>query len=419
VANTPKKRTNSKRKANDKVAADLVRGKLSDIYDEPNVKVEIFESEQTRNPSKHQKFMRELTGSGEDIATIQTAWHEYYQSLSEDEKLEVWDEFYNSNKNVQKANIIRPDQPREMVQSKNKVISKTKYKPRPRQPRADQPTTKRRSEAPKPKVKLQAKHHVQSLIFGLSMGFIVVLIFLFGFFNEVVIAPFIQPSRNVSVPIIIGSDNIAPTATPEVIIPKINVQIPVDYNINTTDENVIENGLEDGVVHFPTTVLPGQVGNAAFFGHSSNNIFNPGRYKFAFVLLHTLVNGDTFYLTYNHTLYVYKVISHTIVSPNDVSVLGPVSGQTATATLITCDPPGTSINRLVVVGQQISPTVSTDTQPATTALTSVQSTKVLPSNGQTLGGRFISSSVGKVIVVLIAVVAVIFIFKRTSKKEPF
>ena len=46
--------------------------------------------------------------------------------------------------------------------------------------------------------KLKAKHHLQSLLFGLSMGLAVLFIFLFSFFNEFFIAPFIQPSRNAS-----------------------------------------------------------------------------------------------------------------------------------------------------------------------------------------------------------------------------
>src|SRR5581483_4435147 len=153
--------------------------------------------------------------------------------------------------------------------------------------------------------KLQAKHHVQSLLFGLGMGSLVLFIFLFGFFNEVLIAPFIQPSRTAAAtPVIVANNDVAATSTPEVIIPKINVEIPVNYTETSTDENTIESDLQDGVVHYPTTVLPGQTGNTAFFGHSSNNIFNRGKYKFAFVLLHTLVNGDTFYLSYNGKMYV-------------------------------------------------------------------------------------------------------------------
>jgi hypothetical protein len=118
------------------------------------------------------------------------------------------------------------------------------------------------------------------------------------------------------------------------------------------------------------------------------------------VLLHTLVNGDTFYLTYQSKLYVYKVISKTIVSPSDVGVLNSVAGQTATATLITCDPPGTSINRLVVVGQQISPDPSGNTAPTVSAATESTVT-TLPGNGPTLWTQVMRTTIGKVIFALV------------------
>jgi sortase A len=418
VANNPKRDNISKFQPGNTEATELIRQKLSEIYnEEPDAKTEVIESEPVVAPSKHQKFMQKLVNSGKNIATIQTDWHKYYLSLPEEEKLKVWDEFYKSNQNIKKAATVEPDQPKAMGQVKNQVISTKHYKPRTL-PTKPKPSRTDEKASPKPKVRLTAKHHVQSILFGLGMGFIVILIFLFGFFNEVIIAPFIQPSRNVSVPVIIGQDTVAPTSTPEVIIPKINVQIPVDYNINTTDENVIENDLEGGVIHFPTTVEPGQLGNAAFFGHSSNNIFNPGQYKFAFVLLHTLVDGDTFYLTYKHTVYVYKVVSHFIVNPNDTAVLGPVSGQSATATLITCDPPGTSINRLIVIGQQISPVVSSDTQGAAT-ISPTQAAKTLPNNGPSLWHRLISSTFGKGVIIVLAITGIIVIFRLTSKRQPY
>jgi sortase A len=134
--------------------------------------------------------------------------------------------------------------------------------------------------------------------------------------------------------------------------------------------------------------MPGQQGNAAFFGHSSNNIFNPGQYKFAFVLLHQIVPGDTFYLTNAGKVYAYKVISRTIVDPSDISVLESIPGQTATATLITCDPPGTSLKRLIVVGQQVSPDPSGNTAAATTpSAASPQSPQNLPGNGPSFANR--------------------------------
>ncbi len=172
-------------------------------------------------------------------------------------------------------------------------------------------------------------------------------------------------------------------------------------------------------MHYPTTVLPGQQGNTAFFGHSSNNIFNKGKYKFAFVLLHTLVPGDTFYLTYNSKVYVYKVISRTIVPPSDVSVLGPVPNQTATATLITCDPPGTSLNRLIVVGQQISPDPSTNTAGTVTTTTNTTSgaAKSLPGNGPTLWSRYMATALGKLSAVAVTALILWFIWRWINQPK--
>ncbi len=245
------------------------------------------------------------------------------------------------------------------------------------------------------------------------MGFIVLIIFLFGFFNEVIISPFIQPSRvTAATPLIVNSNSVAPTSSPEVIIPKINVEIPVKYGGTSTDESVIENDLESGVVHYPTTTVPGQNGNAVFFGHSSNNIFNKGKYKFAFVLLHTLVPGDTFYLTYNGKVYVYKVLTRNIVDPSNVSVLNPVPGQNATATLITCDPPGTSLRRLIVVGQQVSPDPSGNTASTVASTNTTTKPANLPGNGPTLLGRLVKSSFGKISISVILLSFLIFIGRR-------
>ncbi|HVA11040.1 MAG TPA: class E sortase, partial [Candidatus Dormibacteraeota bacterium] len=373
--------------ADSQTAIEMIRGKVDRLYrNEPDASDEVVEAEQSQHRSKHQQFMYDLSTSGKDLAAIQTEWHNYYQSLSAQEKHQVWQEFYDSQ-----SQLVKPT--RQKSRSEEIQTLAQSKKPAPRPPHKPPKLRDVRSAHEVQSVirhnvtaggKLQAKHQLQSLLFGLGIGLIFIFIFMFGFFNEAFIAPFFQPSRaQANTPLIVSSTSVAPTSNPEVIIPKINVEIPVDYTETSINESVIENDLQGGVVHYPTTVLPGQDGNTAYFGHSSNNIFNPGRYKFAFVLLHTLVNGDTFYLTSNGKIYVYKVVSHAIVSPSDVGVLGPVAGQTATATLITCDPPGTSINRLVVVGQQISPDPSGNAQAAPVTSTTTLPTQ-LPGNGQTL-----------------------------------
>ncbi|HET9098519.1 MAG TPA: class E sortase [Candidatus Saccharimonadales bacterium] len=397
-------------------AADLIRQKVEAIYqDAPDTQKEEAEATQASPRSKHQQFMFELSRSGKDLAAIQVEWNSYYNNLPDNEKYEVWQEFYDSQSSIAPGSSTtlkeKIKQPKTVARIKHQAARPNRAAKKLKDDRKPAEIQNKIKEKVRAGGKLSAKQHLQSLMFGLSMGALVVFIFLFGFFNEVIIAPFIQPSRaSADTPIIINSSGIAPTSTPEVIIPKINVEIPVNYSETSTDENVIENDLQDGVVHYPTTVMPGQLGNAAFFGHSSNNIFNQGRYKFAFVLLHTLVPGDTFYLTNNDKVYVYTVIKRSIVAPTDVSVLGPVAGQSATATLITCDPPGTSINRLVVVGKQISPDPSKDTAaPASPTINPGNSSpSQLPGNGPSLWSKFIGTLSGKL--VTLAVIAMLFLY---------
>lgn len=404
-------------------AANLIRAKIAHLYEqEPVAKQELAEVQVATHLSKHQKFMKDLSTSGKGLAEIQTEWHTYYANLSDKEKHEVWQEFYDANRRSKTPEptptTAHEATPEELVAQVEEAHSTTDHAltyeamPEPGHSRVavvskhelpeehHKPADKRSVADIKKELrkhatasgKLKVKHHIQSLLFGLAIGTVVVIITLFSFFNEYIIAPFIQPSREVSAtPLIIGTDSIAPTSTPEVIIPKINVEIPlVGFDLTSTDENAVENDLEDGVVHYPTTVLPGQQGNTAFFGHSSNNIFNPGHYKFAFALLHDLVPGDTFYLTYNSTVYAYQVYDKQIVSPSDVAVLDNVPGKTATATLITCDPPGTSINRLVVWGEQVSPSPSGNGIGNNTSAAITGSTQ-LPNNGPSLWSRLVHS----------------------------
>jgi LPXTG-site transpeptidase (sortase) family protein len=101
------------------------------------------------------------------------------------------------------------------------------------------------------------------------------------------------------------------------------------------------------------------------------------------VLLNRLAVDDIFYLQKDGVRYTYKIYENRVVEANDVSVLQAQS-KPNTATLITCDPPGTSLRRRVVVGEQISPDPASNKQ-ATQA--PVEEPKVLPSNAPSLWSR--------------------------------
>lgn len=407
-------------------AADVIRHKLDKIYaTEPDALEEEREAEAVKPRSKHQQFMYDLNHSGKDLAQIQTEWHNYYVNLPDNEKHIVWQEFYAGSQAAQHPGEAHnqkdmPSDAEKMAIMRNQLGSRSPLTP-VATPKPDTRTTAdvqqdiKQRVSGKRKRKPTTKQHLQSLIFGLSIGFVAILVFLFGFFNEVIIAPFIQPARtSAATPLIITSDTVAPSSEPQVIIPKINVQIPIQFDINATDEATMQKELESGVAHYPTTSSPGQNGNSAYFGHSSNNIFNKGKYKFAFVLLHQLVPGDVFYITKDGKVYAYKVFDKKVVEPNQVEVLDPVAGHTATATLITCDPPGTSLRRLVVTGDQISPDVSGNTAASTN--TEVATEAQLTGNGPTLWGRFISQWFGKVIVVLF-ILGTFFVAIRVTRPK--
>jgi len=390
----------AKEKAEAESAAALIRQKLDSLYaEEPDAKAEVVEVlEATKPRSKHQQFMYDLSTSGKSLAEIQTAWQDYYASLPDEEKHQVWEEFYKANKHVAHHVTEVPKEP--IV--KQEPVAATFMPPEP-MPQPKIPTHKIRKPLVKTDTrsvaevkenllnkvgsrrKLKAHQHLQSLIFGLGLGSFVILILLFSFFNERFIAPFITPSRHVSsTPIIADPNSVSVSPNPEVIIPKINVEIPVVYDEPSIADAAVETALERGVVHYATTPSPGEQGNVVIFGHSSNNIFNPGKYKFAFVLLSRLDNGDTFYLTKGGKLYVYKIYKKQIVQPDDVAVLG-AADKPDSATLITCDPPGTSLHRLVVTGEQISPDPTANA--ASTAIATNIKPTILPSNALSLWQR--------------------------------
>ena len=153
----------------------------------------------------------------------------------------------------------------------------------------------------------------------------------------------------------------------KLIIPKINVDVPVIYGVNYDHDSQMT-AMEKGVSHFSipgANSVPGQVGNTVLSGHSSNDLFDPGDFKFIFAQLDKLQNGDTIFINYNSTRYSYVVTKKEVVMPNQVDKLTYATDKPV-LTLITCTPLGTAQKRLLVTAEQVSP----DPTKATAADTS-------------------------------------------------
>lgn len=117
-------------------------------------------------------------------------------------------------------------------------------------------------------------------------------------------------------------------------------------------EGVTLDDLAQGVGHYPTTALPGQVGNFAVAGHRATN----GE---PFAYLDQVRKGDAVVVETATTWYTYRVGSTQIVPPNQVDVILPVPGEPDAVprrkliTLTTCNPRWASYERLIVRGQLV------------------------------------------------------------------
>lgn len=188
----------------------------------------------------------------------------------------------------------------------------------------------------------------------------VMLIFVFLQYNTLIFAnvyAYVSPGNIDPANIIVDpSSTVAVSNDPRLIIPKINVDVPVNWN-TTPDYNSQMAGMANGVAYFGipgADSKPGQIGNTVLSGHSSNQWTDPGKYKFIFVRLDDLQKGDTIYINYQGTRYTYTVTKKEVVAPTDVQALIYPTTKPM-LTLITCTPIGTAQSRLLVTAQQVSP----------------------------------------------------------------
>ncbi len=211
------------------------------------------------------------------------------------------------------------------------------------------------------KVKHQATKIRRSRHFvPITAALAVVLVFVFLQYNRVIFAQvnaYVSPgSIDVQNIVIDPTGSTAVGQDPRLIIPKINVDVPVLYDVGADYDSQMA-AMQKGVAHFAipgASSHPGEIGNTVLSGHSSNDLFDPGDYKFIFAQLDKLQAGDTIYANYQGKRYTYVVTKKEVVKPTEVSKLVYTTDKPV-MTLITCTPLGTSLNRLLVTAEQVSP----------------------------------------------------------------
>lgn len=296
-------------KPSNEAAANVVRTQIENIYSNTN------------NPYQ-QTHSDKVTVDTEGLKKYHTAWQDYYQKY--------YQGVYGQTQNNQQTTT-----PEEAVKSLRNEI--------------------------KAKISLQASKIKKSRHFKpLLAAFIVVASLLLVQYNRVIIGnvyAYVSPGSIDPQNIVINpiKDNVVPPE-PKIIIPKINVDVPVSYDIGNDYASQMS-AMENGLAHFAVSGAdshPGEKGNTVVAGHSANGIFTPGDYKFIFAGLDKLQPGDVIYANYKSVRYTYTVSRKETVEPTDVNKL-VIGSDKPYLTLLTCTPLGTARYRLLVFADQVSP----------------------------------------------------------------
>lgn len=138
---------------------------------------------------------------------------------------------------------------------------------------------------------------------------------------------------------------------PRLQIPKIFLDEKITFDVDSSDENVYQKALGEGVAQAAGTGLPGSGKLGYYFAHSSEPVFFSGR-KPPFLLLDKMAPGDMVYVLNGKKKFSYVVTSSVIVEPTDLSFLDKNYDE-ETIVLQGCWPPMTAWKRRLVFAKKL------------------------------------------------------------------
>lgn len=370
---------------NSQQAASVVRNQIDRIYQQddnatmPNPALVTNSQASLRGPveytpssSTDSSSPYERTRSQEPSQVSQSTWQRYHSA---------WQNYYQQY--YERYYVTQVEEAKQTLERDAKQQQSSQN-----QPVTEQQALRELKGDLLSKVKAQTSKARQSKhFFPVAAAFFVMLTFLFLQYNRVLfasVAAYVSPGNVNPANIIVDPSDISTvTAEDRLIIPKINVDVPIIWSANAADQTSLNDAMNNGVVWFNVQQAhsrPGENGNFVLSGHSSNDWLDQGDYKFIFAPLEQLKVGDTFYVNYNKQRYVYQVSGTSVVPPTAVDAL-QTDNSKPIITLITCTPLGTALNRLLVFADQISPDPTKAAIPST--LTD-SSTNQMPTNSPTL-----------------------------------
>lgn len=309
--------------------------------------------------------------SNEDAAQwkkYHSAWQNYYQKYYEQHYVKEVEKKIASIDNTREVRNTAPVATKETSAPTKTQITSDNFEKKTVFTQNEALTDLRKSIIDKAQTEVKKVRRSQHFIPFASALAVIAVIGLLQY-NQIIMAnvkAYMTPGALEPQNIIIDPNSSVPVdPEPRMIIPKINVDAPTVYDVGPSNLEQLE-AMRDGIAHvkYPgATAMPGQVGNAVFSAHSSSDWIDSGNYKFIFVQLERLREGDVIYINYDSVRYSYKVFETKTVEPTDIDSL-KYDGDKPIITLITCTPLGTAEKRFLVYAEQISPSPTDAEQQA-------------------------------------------------------
>lgn len=370
-------------------AADLIRHQIDSLYDHDNGQPS-QPTPTTQAPTSVQRVIQPVSQPAQTTAQTSPFQRTYTAANPESARSDQWKQYHSAWQNYYQQYYEQYYAHHTKTQRQGYFSQQPEPQPAPAQETLtkDEALQDLRSQL-LAKVQDSAKKVRKSRHFmPIFATAIVVFIFVFVQYNRAFIASVnayvspgaISPQNIVVDPI--GDTEV--TKESRLIIPKINVDVPVMYDVGIDHDSQMK-AMENGVAHFPipgANSHPGELGNTVLAGHSSNDLFGGGDYKFIFARLDKMQKGDTLYANYNGVRYTYVVTKTEVVKPNEVNKL-IYKTNVPVMTLITCTPLGTALNRLLITAEQVSPDPAKASAAPAGSGTASGGSAILPSNEPT------------------------------------
>lgn len=351
----------------------------------------------TRSVENHETHMKDepITTriNSESWKKYHSAWQNYYQKYYNDYYSKAAQNYIkqerlkDANSKVEEERILNS-----LMRASIKPDQKAGLKLNPEEDSNNQPTNKDikqrlretiRKKSNEDEKKAKHKKRLIPIIIGVS----VTLLILFLQYNRLIFAPimaYVSPGNAPASQIEAVDPTVTQTisAEPRLIIPKLNIDVPVHFGIPL---NEVMSAMNEGVAHYRingASAYPGEIGNLVITGHSAGDIYSSNQYKYIFSGLERLEDGDLIYVNYNSVRYTYRVIKKEVIEPSDINAL-VVETDKPLITLVTCTPLGTSRYRLLVTGEQISPSYEDAEESKGTVTIDQNDGSELPSNEPT------------------------------------